>query len=206
MSRGGGYNRNLTIDCQVKYVKLKDVAAFSEERIDVTNVTKDTFVGVDNLLQNRAGKVKSIHVPQFGKCVSFRPGDILIGNIRPYLKKIWRATHAGGASPDVLILRANSTKIDSSYLYHILSTNSFFAYDMQFAKGTKMPRGDKSKILEYKFILPPLEEQHRIVAILDRFDKLCNDISAGLPAEIEARKKQYEYYRDKLLSFKEASA
>ena len=51
--------------------------------------------------------------------------------------------------------------------------------------------------------VPPLEEQARIVAILDRFDKLCNDISEGLPAEIEARQKQYEYYRDKLLTFEE---
>lgn len=52
--------------------------------------------------------------------------------------------------------------------------------------------------------LPAIEEQRRIVDILDRFDKLCNDISEGLPAEIEARQKQYEYYRDKLLTFKEA--
>ena len=50
--------------------------------------------------------------------------------------------------------------------------------------------------------VPPLEEQEHIVSILDRFDKLCNDISEGLPAEIEARQKQYEYYRDKLLTFK----
>lgn len=48
-----------------------------------------------------------------------------------------------------------------------------------------------------------MEKQNQIVAILDRFDTLCNDISDGLPAEIEARQKQYEYYRDKLLSFKE---
>ena len=53
--------------------------------------------------------------------------------------------------------------------------------------------------------VPPADEQARIVSILDRFNTLCNDISAGLPAEIEARQKQYEYYRDKLLTFKEAS-
>lgn len=53
--------------------------------------------------------------------------------------------------------------------------------------------------------VPPIEEQERIVAILDRFDTLCNNISAGLPAEIEARQKQYAYYRDKLLSFKNVS-
>ena len=52
---------------------------------------------------------------------------------------------------------------------------------------------------------PSLEKQNQIVDVLDRFDTLCNDISAGLPAEIEARQKQYEYYRDKLLTFKEAS-
>lgn len=50
--------------------------------------------------------------------------------------------------------------------------------------------------------IPDLKEQNRIVSILDRFDALCNDLTSGLPAEIEARRKQYEYYRDKLLTFK----
>ena len=58
----------------------------------------------------------------------------------------------------------------------------------------------------FKIPVPPFEEQERIVSILDRFDTLCNDITTGLPAEIEARKKQYEYYRDKLLTFPEARA
>lgn len=57
---------------------------------------------------------------------------------------------------------------------------------------------------EFLVPVPSIEEQKRIVSILDRFDKLCNDISEGLPAEIEARRKQYEYYRDKMLSFNEA--
>ena len=61
-------------------------------------------------------------------------------------------------------------------------------------------------IKNYLVPVPPLEEQHRIVSILDRFDALCNDLTSGLPAEIEARRKQYEYYRDKRLSFKEVSA
>lgn len=69
-----------------------------------------------------------------------------------------------------------------------------------------MPRGSRDAILKYKIPIPPLSEQQRIVAILDRFDALCNDLTSGLPAEIEARRKQYEYYRDKLLTFREAKA
>ena len=65
---------------------------------------------------------------------------------------------------------------------------------------------DMGKFNEFTFLIPSLEEQQRIVSILDRFDTLCNDLSSGLPAEIEARKKQYEYYRDKLLTFKELKA
>lgn len=61
-------------------------------------------------------------------------------------------------------------------------------------------------ISRYKVPVPPLEVQQRIVAILDRFDALCNDLTSGLPAEIEARQKQCEYYRDKLLTFKELTA
>lgn len=56
-----------------------------------------------------------------------------------------------------------------------------------------------------KIPVPPMEEQERIVAYLDRFDAICNDLNNGLPAEIQARQKQYEYYRDKLLSFTEAA-
>lgn len=64
-----------------------------------------------------------------------------------------------------------------------------------------MPRGNKDEILKYTFVLPIKEKQKEIIAILDRFDELCNDFSEGLPAEIEARQKQYEYYRNKLLQF-----
>ena len=69
--------------------------------------------------------------------------------------------------------------------------------------GGGLPIINTAKLSTYKIPIPTIEKQKRIVSILDRFDKLCNDISEGLPAEIEARRKQYEYYRDKLLSFKE---
>ena len=65
-----------------------------------------------------------------------------------------------------------------------------------------MPRGDKKKILEYEFFLPSMRVQKQIVSILDYFDSIVNNISVGLPKEIELRQKQYEYYREKLLDFK----
>jgi len=80
---------------------------------------------------------------------------------------------------------------------------------MKHAKGAKMPRGSKEAIMKYTFAIPhknrkpDLEKQKEIVAILDKFDVLVNDISIGLPAEIDARRKQYEYYRGKLLTFNE---
>ena len=67
------------------------------------------------------------------------------------------------------------------------------------------PKLNKANLCGIMIPLPSLDEQRRIVAVLDRFDSLCHSLTEGLPAEIALRKKQYEYYRDKLLSFKEAS-
>ena len=78
-------------------------------------------------------------------------------------------------------------------------------YDSQSVLDYRKNNLRKDDILDIMIPVPSIEEQKRIVAILDCFDTLCSDISAGLPAEIEARQKQYEYYRDKLLTFKEAS-
>lgn len=72
-----------------------------------------------------------------------------------------------------------------------------------YISGGAQPKLNQKNLNSIKIPLPVLQEQQRIVGVLDRFDALCNDISSGLPAEIEARQKQYEYYRDKLLSFKE---
>ena len=76
------------------------------------------------------------------------------------------------------------------------------AQTLENIKIGNFPSVDMDKFKKFLIPLPLLEEQQRIVNILDRFDKLCNDISEGLPAEIEARQKQYEYYREKLLTFK----
>lgn len=88
-----------------------------------------------------------------------------------------------------------------SYLKYYLDTSKTQAYMQSNAHGSAQAGLYLNQVAEIEIMLPTLKEQERIVSILDRFDSLCNDISSGLPAEIEARQKQYEYYRDKLLSF-----
>ena len=83
-----------------------------------------------------------------------------------------------------------------------MNTDLFWSQVRKNVHGAAKVNLNTGWLKEFEIILPSLEEQQRIVDILDCFDKLCNDISEGLSAEIEARQKQYEYYRDKLLTFK----
>ena len=92
------------------------------------------------------------------------------------------------------------------YLSYYFHTAMFFAQKRRLAHGTKVIEVTPNSLNNIVIPLPTIEQQQRIVDILDRFNKLCNDISQGLPAEIEARQKQYEYYRDKLLTFKKKEA
>ncbi len=142
-----------------------------------------------------------------GTVIQFIENDILIGNIRPYLRKIWKSDCVGGTNGDVLCIRLKAdAEISADFLFHILSSETFFLYDIKNSKGAKMPRGDKAAVMNFEIPIPSLEEQNRIVAILDRFEALTTSLQDGLPAEIAARRQQYEYYRDKLLDFKRKTA
>ena len=193
-------------ESEVEWKTLGEIAAYSKSRISFDKLDKNNYVGVDNLLQNRAGKMQSNYVPTSGNLTEFREGDILIGNIRPYLKKIWQADSTGGTNGDVLVIRSCHKSILPRYLYQILADDNFFEYNMQHAKGAKMPRGNKDAIMKYRLPIPSFEEQTRIVTILDKFDTLTNSIGECLPREIELRQKQYEYYRDLLFSFPKPEA
>ncbi|EMD4742432.1 restriction endonuclease subunit S [Salmonella enterica] len=186
---------------EVEWKRLGEIAEYSKTRISFEQLDETNYVGVDNLLQNCEGKTQSNYVPKSGNFTEFREKDILIGNIRPYLRKIWQADCAGGTNGDVLVIRCNNNSISVRYLYQVLADGNFFEYNMKYAKGAKMPRGNKEAILKYRIPIPPFNEQIRIITILDKFDTLTNSISEGLPLEIELRKKQYEYYRDLLYSF-----
>ena len=181
--------------------KLIDVAIYAKSRISTDKLDKENYIGVENLLQNKQGKTSSNYVPTEGSFIEYLPNDILIGNIRPYLRKIWLADKTGGTNGDVLVIRLTDKNIIPRYLYHILANEHFFEYNVKYSKGAKMPRGDKTAILQYEFDVPPLEEQQRIVSILDKFEILTNSITEGLPLAIEQSQKRYEYYRELLLNF-----
>lgn len=191
--------------CRLKDVVWKtlgEVAEYSKNRICSDKLNEHNYVGVDNLLQNREGKKLSGYVPSEGKMTEYIVNDILIGNIRPYLKKIWQADCTGGTNGDVLVIRVTDEKVNPKYLYQVLADDKFFAFNMKHAKGAKMPRGSKTAIMQYKIPIPPLPEQEKITAILDKFDTLTHSVSEGLPHEIALRRKQYEYYREQLLAFR----
>ena len=94
-----------------------------------------------------------------------------------------------------------SELITTKFLYYVLKNVESELNAMK--RGAGVPHVSGEMLNSIELPIPSLQEQNRITDILERFDSLCNDLSAGLPAEIEVRQKQYEYYRDKLLSFKE---
>lgn len=181
-------------------VPLSEVAHYSKSRINASQIDANTYVGVENLLQNKQGKSIASSVPTSGAVIAFNYGDILIGNIRPYLKKIWLADCNGGTNGDVLTIQINEPeKLIPKFLYYVLSSDQFFLYDIQHSKGTKMPRGSKEAVMKYNVPIPALPVQREIVRILDNFTELTAELQGKLTSEFTARKKQYEYYRDSLL-------
>lgn len=107
-------------------------------------------------------------------------------------------------APNVALIRSIDDRLSPQYMrYYFQSSNFWKTQINKLLQSSSMQNIPMEKIRKFVIPLPSLEEQHRIVSILNRFDALCNDLTSGLPAEIEARRKQYEYYRDKLLTFKE---
>ncbi|PXH40052.1 restriction endonuclease subunit S [Klebsiella pneumoniae] len=205
------YLEKLLDGVEVEWKAVGDIAGYSPTKVDADKLDATSFVGVDNLLADKGGRIDATYQPNTARLTAYEPGDILLGNIRPYLKKVWMAENNGGCSGDVLAIRilADCKKIISpEYLYYALSSDSFFSYSMQHAKGAKMPRGSKDAILNYQIPIPcpsapekSLAIQSEIVRILDKFTAL----TAELTAELTMRKKQYNYYRDQLLSFEGGS-
>jgi len=107
-------------------------------------------------------------------------------------------------APNVARIRFDKKVINPEFMRFYFQTSHFFDKQInKFLNSSSMKNLTMENIRKFTVPIPPMKEQNQLVELLQRFDKLCNDISEGLPAEIAARQKQYEYYRDKLLTFKE---
>jgi type I restriction enzyme S subunit len=126
---------------------------------------------------------------------------LLVARVGANAGFIHKAIGKYDVSDNTLIIKTKEGYLQSFAFYQLLNMNLNYM-----AVGAGQPLITAGNLKQLIIPVPPLSEQRRIVAILDRFDALCNDLSSGLPAEIAARQKQYEYYRDKLLTFKEKSA
>ena len=160
--------------------------------IRTQNVTFNNIYSVDSFITEQAVQETAAKwIPE--NCVIVAISGASAG--RCAINKIKATTNQ-----HCLNMEIDSSKALYKYVFHCLCNQ----YEELLSKK-QGARGDlnSSLILETMIPVPPLEQQKRIVDILDRFDTLCNNISDGLPAEIAMRQKQYEYYRDKLLTFKE---
>ena len=147
-----------------KTVRLSDVTSFRRQR---AKSPKNAYVSTENLLQNFEGIVAYLDKDEV-EGIAFMPGDTLLANIRPYLKKAWLASFEGICSADVLAF--SPEKITASFLYDIIARDCFIEYVMGGVKGSKMPRGDKAHILEYEFAIPEKSEQEKISAFIASID------------------------------------
>jgi type I restriction enzyme S subunit len=136
-----------------------------------------------------------------------KKGDLIIAgtgeNVEEVCKAVaWLGDDDVAVHDDCYIFRHS---LNPKYAAYFFQSSHFNAQKVKYAAGAKMIRVTSDSMERIRVPVPPLAEQERIVAILDKFDALVNDRSVGLPAELAARRQQYEYYRDRLLTFQEAA-
>ena len=167
---------------------LSSICDYRKEKIQVSTLDLSTYISTENMLPNRGGITFAASLPTTSQTQAFFKGDVLVSNIRPYFKKIWQATFDGGCSNDVLVFTARQG-VQNAFLYYILSDDAFFDYAMATSKGTKMPRGDKTAIMNYQVPNFGEKEQKCIASILRSFDEkieLNNRINENLFLQLNA--------------------
>lgn len=152
-----------------KKMTLEHVTDFVKERISTDILTLANYVSTENMKSDFGGITPAISIPNNTNVIHYHKDDVLLSNIRPYLRKVWAANGDGGCSADVFVFRAKS--IFPSFLYCIMANDTFINYVMSGAKGVKMPRGDKEQMLKYVFSIPSIEEQSKISRLLHLLDE-----------------------------------
>ena len=175
-------------------MRLKDIAYYVGDSISSDLIEEDQYVTTDSLLQNKEGRILASNLPpQPCSLTHFMPGDVLIANIRPYLKKVWKADIEGGCSKDVLVIRAIDGH-NPEYIYALSLQDSFFENAMLGNKGTQMPRGDKDKIMDFPVFAHSKAEKQSIGNLIGEIQNKIS-LNTRMNAELEAMAKQlYEYW------------
>ena len=135
---------------------LSEICGYSKDKVDIDDLTLDTYYSTENMQPNRQGAVQATTLPTIKQTTACKKGDVLISNIRPYFKKILYCFSDCGCSTDVLCFVPNKTDY-SAFLYCALYADKFFDYMVAGSKGTKMPRGDKQQIMVYPICIPSAE-------------------------------------------------
>ena len=136
--------------------------ALTKSGIDFGSITANNYITTDNMLQDFEGIRPYEGEPQSGNVTEYKQGDILMSNIRPYLKKLWLADRDGGCNPDVMVFRPTAEVIPEC-VYYMLRRQVFIDYVMNDVKGMKLPRGNKDNIIRYSIPKPHTSIQQQIV-------------------------------------------
>ena len=167
---------------------LSTICDYRKGKVDVATLTHLSYISTENMLPNKGGITSAASLPTISQTQEYRKGDVLVSNIRPYFKKIWKAKTDGGCSNDVLVFAAKDGT-DPDFLYYVLADDSFFEYSMATSKGTKMPRGDKTSIMRYQVPSIDISTQRRIASILRSLDdkiELNTEINNNLEQQAQA--------------------
>jgi restriction modification system DNA specificity domain protein len=165
--------------------------------IDLASVTRKTGAILETI------EITASNAPSRAQKI-VQTDDIIFATTRPTQMRITiipKEFNEQVASTGYCVLRADKKQVLPKWIYFILSTAEFKSFLEENQSGSAYPAISDNKLKDFQIPLPLRQEQARIVAILDRFDTLVNSISEGLPKEIALRRKQYEYYREQLLSF-----
>ena len=177
--------------------KLFSLCSYVNGKVAVNSLVKTNYISTENMLPNKGGVERASTLPSMQYTQAYFKGDILVSNIRPYFKKVWKAEFDGGCSNDVLVFRANEG-CDPTFLYYVLANDTFFDYATATSKGTKMPRGDKTAIMQY--VVPDFDKitQKRIGELLRGLDRRISTnrkINDNLQQQAQTLYKQCFPYR-----------
>lgn len=149
--------------------RLSDICFYVKEKVAVSVLENTDYISTENMIPNKGGITTATSLPSSFKTQAYQKHDVLVSNIRPYFKKIWFSDCNGGCSNDVLVFRAKDGT-DARFLYYVLADDAFFDYSTATSKGTKMPRGDKTAIMQYEVPYFDLKTQKKIARILTDID------------------------------------